>query len=368
MADVEYRHVEKVFEEGTKALDDFSLAVEDGEMMVLVGPSGCGKSTALRLLAGLEATNNGELLIGGRLVNECLPQHRDIAMVFQNYALYPHMTVRRNLEFPLRMMKLSKSEMARRVEDTARLLTLTELLEKRPRQLSGGQRQRVAMGRAMVRQPQVFLMDEPLSNLDAKLRTQIRAEITRLQKSSGVTTIYVTHDQVEAMTLGDRIAVLNAGKLQQVGPPQELYEHPANTFVAEFLGNPGMNIFDATLNRDTGIVQLAAGAWRIPVEPLLARTPSLMEYLDRPLLAGLRPERFSVSASGPEASVESVESLGHECLVYFTPSCVVSGKDPKTLVARLPGQALHETEQSIHLGFDPQRLHFFTAEGDAIAL
>jgi multiple sugar transport system ATP-binding protein len=368
MAAVEYRHVDKIFDEGTKALEEFSLTVKDGELMVLVGPSGCGKSTALRLLAGLEEPSNGELLIGSRRVNERSPQHRDIAMVFQNYALYPHMTVRRNLEFPLRMMRLSRSEIARRVEDTAQLLTLTELLEKRPGQLSGGQRQRVAMGRAMVREPQVFLMDEPLSNLDAKLRTQIRAEITRLQKSSGVTTIYVTHDQVEAMTLGERIAILNEGKLQQVGPPQELYNHPANIFVAVFLGNPGMNIFAATLNRDAAKLQLAAGAWQIPLEPLLERKPSLMEYMDKPMLAGLRPEVFSISASGAKATVESVESLGHECLVYFTPSCVAHGKDQKTLIARLPGPVLYRAGQEIRLGFDPQRLHFFTAEGDAIVI
>ncbi|MCG8038890.1 MAG: sn-glycerol-3-phosphate ABC transporter ATP-binding protein UgpC [Candidatus Thiodiazotropha taylori] len=367
MADVEYRHVDKIFDEGTRALDQFSLAVEDGEMMVLVGPSGCGKSTALRLLAGLEAVSHGELLIGGRLVNDCSPQHRDIAMVFQNYALYPHMTVRRNLEFPLRMMKLTKSEITQRVEDTANLLTLTDLLEKRPRQLSGGQRQRVAMGRAMVRQPQVFLMDEPLSNLDAKLRTQIRAEITRLQKSTGATTIYVTHDQVEAMTLGDRIAVLNAGKLQQVGPPQELYDHPANTFVAVFLGNPGMNIFDATLNRDTAMLQLAGGAWQIPYKKLLAGKPSLTKYMERPLLAGLRPEMFSTSSSGAEVIVQSVESLGHECLVHFTPSGA-SGSDQKTLIARLPGTAIYQAGQSIRLGFNPGWLHFFTADGDAVAL
>jgi multiple sugar transport system ATP-binding protein len=366
MASVEYRHVHKRYPDGSRALEDLNLKVEDGEMMVLVGPSGCGKSTALRLLAGLDMPSHGELLIGGERMNERPPQHRDIAMVFQNYALYPHMTVRRNLEFPLRMMRLPGPEMTRRVEHTARLLGLTELLDRQPRQLSGGQRQRVAMGRAMVRQPKVFLMDEPLSNLDARLRTQIRAEITFLQKSSGVTTIYVTHDQVEAMTLGDRIAVLNAGKLQQAGPPQELYDHPANTFIAAFLGNPGMNIFDATLNRETAMMQLAAGAWQIPFEPLLARKPSLVKYMDQPLLAGLRPEMFSTSTSGVEASVESVEALGHECLVYFTPLCVVPGRVRDTLIARLPGPAVNEAGQSIRLRFDPERLHLFTQEGDAI--
>ena len=367
MASVEYRHVGKRYQDGSQALVDLNLKVEDGEMMVLVGPSGCGKSTALRLLAGLDAASRGELLIGGKRVNERSPQHRDIAMVFQNYALYPHKTVRLNLEFPLRMMKLPRKEMTKRVEDTARLLSLTELLDKRPQQLSGGQRQRVAMGRAMVRQPQVFLMDEPLSNLDAKLRTQIRAEITSLQKSSGITTLFVTHDQVEAMTLGDRIAVLNLGKLQQVGPPQELYDHPANTFIATFLGNPGMNIFDAMLDRQTATLQLAAGAWQIPFEPLLAGKPSLVEHMDRPLLAGLRPEMFLTSTSGAEVSVETVESLGHECLVYFTPLCVAPGRDQKTLIARLPGPAVYRAGKSIRLGFDPEQLHFFSETGDVIA-
>jgi multiple sugar transport system ATP-binding protein len=367
MATVEYQRVDKLYTDGTRALEDLNLKVEDGELMVLVGPSGCGKSTALRLLAGLDTASHGELLIGGKRMNERSPQHRDIAMVFQNYALYPHMTVRRNLEFPLRMMKLPRPEMTKRVEDTARLLSFTELLDKRPRQLSGGQRQRVAMGRAMVRKPQVFLMDEPLSNLDAKLRTQIRAEIASLQKSSGVTTIYVTHDQVEAMTLGDRIAVLNAGRLRQVGQPQELYDHPANTFIAAFLGNPGMNIFDAKMIRETAMLQLAGGGWQIPIAPLLTRKPSLAEHLERPLLAGLRPEAFSAQAAGTEVIVETVESLGHECLVYFTTSGLDLGKDQKILVARLPGPQTKMQGRSIRLGFDPERLHFFTGDGDVIA-
>ena len=247
------------------------------------------------------------------------------------------------------------------------MLSLTELLDKRPRELSGGQRQRVAMGRAMVRQPQVFLMDEPLSNLDARLRTRIRTEIAALQKSSGVTTIYVTHDQVEAMTLGDRIAVLNAGRLQQVGAPQQVYNDPANTFVAAFLGNPGMNIIDATLNRDAAALELAAGAWQISLEPLLARNSSLMEQPDRPLLAGLRPEAFSTLASGAEATVEGIESLGHECLIYFTPSSAAGDRARKPLVARLPGPAAYAAGQTIRLGFDPEQLRLFSEGGDAIA-
>ena len=366
MASVEYRQVDKFYPDGTRALQNLNLKVEDGEMMVLVGPSGCGKSTALRLLAGLDGASHGELLIAGERVNERPPQQRDIAMVFQNYSLYPHMSVRRNLEFPLRMMKLPRPEMRARVEETARLLSLTELLDKRPRELSGGQRQRVAMGRAMVRKPQVFLMDEPLSNLDAKLRTQIRAEISALQKNSGITTLYVTHDQVEAMTLGDRIAVLNAGELQQVGAPQELYNHPANTFVAAFLGSPGMNIVDATLNRNSATLQLAAGAWQIPLAPLLERYPGLMEHSDRPLLAGLRPEVFSTFAGGAEATVDSVESLGHECLLYFTPSGVALGKARGPLVARLPAPAAYAAGQRVRLGFDPGGVRLFTEEGAAV--
>jgi len=367
MAAVEYQHVEKIFPDGTRALEDLNLKVQDGEMMVLVGPSGCGKSTALRLLAGLDQVSHGELLIDGKRVNELLPPQRDIAMVFQNYALYPHMTVRGNLEFPLRMLKLPQPDRTRRVAETARLLDLTELLERKPGQLSGGQRQRVAMGRAMVRQPQVFLMDEPLSNLDARLRTQIRAEIATLQKSLGVTTLYVTHDQVEAMTLGDRIALLNKGRPQQVGRPQELYDRPANTFVATFLGSPGMNIIDARLSRDKKLVKLAGGGWQIPVEQLLSRKPSLAGHLERPFLAGLRPEAFSTQLSpGSEVAVDTVESLGHERLVYFTPLGETSATDRKVMVARLRGPQTETAGQIIQLGFDPGQLHFFTEEGAAV--
>jgi multiple sugar transport system ATP-binding protein len=322
----------------------------------------------LRLLAGLESVSGGELRIGGERVNERSPQHRDIAMVFQNYALYPHMTVRRNLAFPLQMLKLKKAKIEKRVEETAQLLGLAELLERQPRQLSGGQRQRVAMGRAMVRQPQVFLMDEPLSNLDAKLRTQIRAEIAELQKRLGITTIYVTHDQVEAMTLGDRIAVLDSGRLQQVGPPQELYEQPANAFVAAFLGNPGMNIFPARMSRDSRMLWLESGVWRIPLEQLLASKPGLEEYLERPILAGLRPEVFSPKLTPAyPAIVESIESLGHEHLVYFRPAATEHSTEQKTLVARLPSSQAVAAGQSIKLGFKPEQLYFFNEEGEVLA-
>jgi len=367
MATVEYRHVGKTYPNGVCALEELNLRVDDGEMMVLVGPSGCGKSTALRLLAGLEPVSRGELLIGGNRMNDRSPQHRDIAMVFQNYALYPHMTVRGNLEFPLRMMKLGGAERARRVEDTAGMLGLVELLERRPRQLSGGQRQRVAMGRAMVRQPQVFLMDEPLSNLDAKLRTQIRAEIASLQKSLNVTTIYVTHDQVEAMTLGDRIAVFNGGKLQQAGAPQEVYNRPVNAFVAAFLGNPGMNIFNAQLNRETATLQLSGGTWQIPLQPLLSRKPRLAQFMEQSLLAGVRPEAFSPHLiPAAEVMIKSVESLGHEHLVYFEPLGGVPGVEREVLVARLTGTQAEFVGRRIALGFDGEQLHFFTRQGEVI--
>ncbi|MCP5406140.1 MAG: ABC transporter ATP-binding protein [Chromatiaceae bacterium] len=367
MATVEYVHVDKEYPNGSRAIEDFNLLVEDGEMMVLVGPSGCGKSTALRLLAGLDPVSHGELRIDGIRVNESSPQLRNIAMVFQNYALYPHMTVRRNLEFPLRMMKLPKAERVRRIEETAGMLGISELLERRPRQLSGGQRQRVAMGRALVRHPRVFLMDEPLSNLDMKLRTRIRSEIASLQKRLGVTTIYVTHDQVEAMTLGDRIAVLKEGKLQQCGRPQELYDQPANTFVATFLGNPGMNIFRAWSDKVTATLKLAGGGWQIPLEPLLRRKPILAQYVEHPLLAGLRPEAFSPRPT-PVAKVliESVESLGHERLVHFVPLGETPAAERETLVARLPGPQVEKVGQSIELGFDSGQLHLFTIDGKTI--
>ena len=368
MASVEYRHISKVYTDNTRALEDLNLQVEDGEMMVLVGPSGCGKSTALRLLAGLDPVTEGQVLIDGKPVNESPPQHRDIAMVFQNYALYPHMTVRDNLEFPLRMMKLSRMERTKQVEETAYLLGLSELLQRRPKELSGGQCQRVAMGRALVRKPKVFLMDEPLSNLDAKLRIQIRAEIAALQKRLGVTTLYVTHDQVEAMTLGDRIAVLNGGRLQQVGRPQELYDKPDNTFVASFLGNPGMNIFSARLHSEAAIVDLAGGGWQIPLESLLAHKPQMKQYLDRPLMAGLRPEAFSTQLTPSAAAVvEAVEPLGHERLVYFTPSDTMSGSGQETLVARLTGLPRERVGESFRVGLDPTRLCFFNKEGEVIA-
>ena len=270
MAAVSFEGVGKVYRDGTRAVRDFSLEVADGEFMVFVGPSGCGKTTALRMLAGLEAITEGSIRIGGNVVNSLHPRERDIAMVFQNYALYPHMTVYRNIAFALKIRKMPAEEIRKRVEDAARILGLTDQLEKKPANLSGGQRQRVAMGRAIVRAPQAFLMDEPLSNLDAKLRVQMRGEIARIQRELGATTIYVTHDQVEAMTMGHRVAVLRKGELQQVDSPQALYDSPANLFVASFIGSPAMNVLEASLERagDGLVCRIGTQVLTLPAEVL----------------------------------------------------------------------------------------------------
>jgi multiple sugar transport system ATP-binding protein len=366
MAAVSFLQVSKTFPDGTRALEDLDLAVTDGELMVLVGPSGCGKTTALRLLAGLEAPTAGEILIGGQVVNGWSAQRRNVALVFQNYALYPHMTVRANLAFPLRMKKFPRPDIQRRVEEAARLLGLTGLLERKPAQLSGGQRQRVAMGRAIVRDPSVFLMDEPLSNLDAKLRVQIRTEIAALQRRFNATTLYVTHDQVEAMTLGDRVAVMEAGRLQQVDPPRRLYDRPANTFVAAFVGSPGMNLFETRLRAGADDLFMALGdAWiRVPPD-IAADRGALATHCGKPLLAGVRPEAFCVAGAGQaaiEGRVEAVEILGHEALVYFRPPWPGS----KPLVARLAGQPDVTRHEQLPLGIDASRLYFFSAKGEAI--
>jgi multiple sugar transport system ATP-binding protein len=320
MAPVTFANVGKTYPDGTRAVTDLNLEIEDGEFVVFVGPSGCGKTTALRMVAGLEEVTDGELRIGERVVNELAPQERDIAMVFQNYALYPHMSVFDNIAYPLESQGVKKAEIRERVETTAELLGLTEHLKRRPRNLSGGQRQRVAMGRAIVRQPQVFLMDEPLSNLDAKLRVQMRAEITRLQEQLGVTTIFVTHDQVEAMTMGDRIVVMRKGVLQQQGPPELLYDEPANLFVAEFIGSPAMNILRARLD-DGGLV---IGEQRLELpQPLLDARVGLASYRESELAVGIRPEHLVHPAVAPElprllTEVKFTEALPPERLVYAT--------------------------------------------------
>jgi multiple sugar transport system ATP-binding protein len=323
MAPVTFKRVGKTYPDGTRAVIDLDLEIADGEFMVFVGPSGCGKTSALRMVAGLEEITDGELLIGDTVVNNVAPQQRDIAMVFQNYALYPHMSVFDNIAYPLASQGVPKAERRERVERTAALLGLTEQLKRRPRNLSGGQRQRVAMGRAIVRQPQVFLMDEPLSNLDAKLRVQMRAEITRLQEDLGVTTIYVTHDQVEAMTMGDRIAVMRKGVLQQQGHPEALYDEPANLFVATFIGSPAMNLLQASLAEQDGGVVCVVGDQRLPLPAhVVAKHGGLKHRVGGNLAIGIRPEHLADPTRTDPAlprlrvSVQFDEALPPERLVY----------------------------------------------------
>ncbi|MDH3753380.1 MAG: sn-glycerol-3-phosphate ABC transporter ATP-binding protein UgpC [Acidimicrobiia bacterium] len=326
MADVVLDGVEKEYENGFKAVTDLNLTIEDGEFLVMVGPSGCGKSTTLRMIAGLEDITGGKLMIGGNVVNDVEPKDRDIAMVFQNYALYPHMTVGDNIGFALKLAKTPKDELDARVNDAARVLELTELLDRKPGQLSGGQRQRVAMGRAIVRRPKVFLLDEPLSNLDAKLRVQMRAEITELQREVGVTSFYVTHDQIEAMTMADRVAVINRGLLQQVDPPQKLYDDPDNLFVAAFIGSPSMNLMEGQLDRDGGAIALTVGSQTLEVPAsVLAARPALEGYFGRTIVAGIRPKELedaSLAGDHPagqrlRGKIENVEALGFERIVHF---------------------------------------------------
>src|SRR6187401_2301461 len=291
MATIELERITKAYGNGFVAVDDVSLSIADGEFIVLVGPSGCGKSTLLRTVAGLEEATAGEVRIDGVDVTDLAPRRRDIAMVFQSYALYPHMSVRENMAYGLKVRRAPKAEIRRRVEEVAGMLGLTELLDRKPAQLSGGQRQRVAMGRAIVREPRAFLMDEPLSNLDANLRVGMRAEISELQRSLGVTTIYVTHDQVEAMTMGDRVAVMRKGELQQAAEPQELYDHPVNLFIAGFIGSPAMNMLEATLRRDNGTMTVVTGSQEIVLSPeTLRQRPALQRYEGRELVLGIRPE------------------------------------------------------------------------------
>jgi multiple sugar transport system ATP-binding protein len=324
MASVSFAGAGKVYPDGTRALRDFRLEIADGEFMVLVGPSGCGKTTALRMVAGLEAISEGEIRIGERIVNALEPRKRDIAMVFQNYALYPHMSVYRNIAFGLKMRDVPKEEIRSRVEQIAHVLGIEELLERKPAALSGGQRQRVAMGRAIVRNPQAFLMDEPLSNLDAKLRVQMRAEIARIQREVDATTLYVTHDQVEAMTMGDRVCVLRKGELQQVDTPQVLYERPINLFVASFIGSPAMNLAQAHLERAAGGLVCRLGAQELALPPATAADPQLQAYVGRTIGLGIRPEHFQdadLAADTPHerrlrGRVVTTELLGFELLAH----------------------------------------------------
>jgi multiple sugar transport system ATP-binding protein len=387
--------ITKRYQDGTTAVRSLDLSIADGELMVLVGPSGCGKTTALRMVAGLEEITEGTILIDGQPVNDMEPRDRDIAMVFQSYALYPHLTVRDNMAFSLKYRKTPKPEIRRRVDEAARILELEDLLGRKPRQLSGGQRQRVAMGRAIVRQPRAFLMDEPLSNLDAKLRVQMRAEIARLQRSLGVTTIYVTHDQTEAMTLGSRVAVLRHGVLQQVAAPQELYQRPANLFVAGFIGSPAMNLIEATLERGADGPEVSFGSHHLRVPAgVVGQHRALEKYLGRTVVVGIRPENLEDAALVPGAAPESVlevsvelrEELGAEvnvhCAVGVAPLQVaaktIGDSEPDAaeaeevpqipaIIARLdPRTAIREGERArVHVDLDS--LHFFDRDtGDSL--
>jgi multiple sugar transport system ATP-binding protein len=375
MAGITFQGVTKRFGDGTVAVDALDLAIDDGEFMIFVGPSGCGKTTALRMVAGLEHPTSGEILIGDRVVNDLDPVDRDIAMVFQNYALYPHMTVRDNIGFPLRMQKVAKAERKRRIEDAADLLGIGELLERKPGALSGGQRQRVAMGRAIVRHPMSFLMDEPLSNLDAKLRVQMRAELVKLHQRLGVTTLYVTHDQTEAMTLGERVAVLSRGVIQQVDNPGELYNRPANTFVATFIGSPAMNFLRARLSN--AAVEFAGYRLELPDQVLagLGRT-------EGDVLLGLRPEHFfdprlvpsDATRNSLPVTVELTEQLGSETLLYFRADGIEAEQSSEgevelggALVARLDPRTQASPGERLVLGIDAERAHLFDpATGNAL--
>ena len=395
MAEIALDDVWKVYPGGTEAVRELSLEIADGEFIVLVGPSGCGKTTALRMVAGLEEITKGTVAIGGRVVNDVPPKERDIAMVFQNYALYPHMSVFDNMAFGLKLQKVPRHDIDARVREAGRILGLEDLLDRKPAALSGGQRQRVAMGRAIVRHPQAFLMDEPLSNLDAKLRVQMRAEIARIQHDLGVTTIYVTHDQIEAMTMGDRVAVMRKGVLQQVDAPQALYEHPDNLFVAGFIGSPAMNLVDASIVADgdgAGGLAVKFAQFELPIpEDVVARRPDLRRYRDRTIVLGIRPEDMEdatlVSDAPPERRITSTvdlrEALGSDVVVHFmiaAPPALTEdvkelvvdvGQDvlqkvqknaeggEANVVARLNPRTRVQQGDRLELVVDTERLHFF---------
>jgi multiple sugar transport system ATP-binding protein len=394
VAGVTFQGVSKIYPDGTRAVNDLNLGINDGEFMVLVGPSGCGKTTALRMVAGLEDISEGQLKIGDRVVNFVPPRDRDIAMVFQSYALYPHLTVYDNIAFGLKLKKMPKEEIDKRVQNAAQVLGLEGFLDKKPRALSGGQRQRVAMGRAIVREPAAFLMDEPLSNLDAKLRVQMRAEIAKLQSDLGTTTVYVTHDQVEAMTMGDRVAVMRKGELQQVAEPQELYDKPLNLFVGGFIGSPSMNLVEATLERANGGLVAVAGSQRVALgDETLSARPALKQFEGRPVILGIRPEDLEDAQLTPEATadrtlageVQLTEALGSEVMVHFsidashavtdevrelrkdagTEEMASSGPmagGGATMVGRFGARSKARKGAPIKVAVDTRALHFFDPE------
>ena len=400
MAAIVLEGVSKAFPDGTLAVRDVALETADGEFVVLVGPSGSGKSTVLRMIAGLEEVTSGTIRIGDRVVNDLSPAERDIAMVFQNYALYPHMTVFDNMAFALKLRKVPKDEIQRRVRDAAELLSITELLRRKPRQLSGGQRQRVAMGRAIVREPEAFLMDEPLSNLDAKLRVQMRSEIARLHQRLGTSTVYVTHDQVEAVTMADRVAVLRDGSLQQFGTPEELYEKPVNVFVAGFIGSPAMNMARSRVVSEDGSLAVSFGSHRLELPPAIAAP--LADRQNTDVILGIRPEdledpefaAFDANAARIEVTIELVENLGAEKVAHFevdtpplrtadtldlaadlerggdaeaTGARFVARPDHVTFTARLHPRSLVSAGQTTKLAVDVSRLYFFDPDsGEAV--
>ena len=391
MAGVTFESVSKIYADGTRAVSDMDLEIEDGEFMVLVGPSGCGKTTALRMVAGLEDISEGVLRIGDRVVNHVAPKDRDIAMVFQSYALYPHLSVYENIAFGLRLKKVAKDEVDRRVQEAARILGLEPFLKRKPRALSGGQRQRVAMGRAIVRQPQAFLMDEPLSNLDAKLRVQMRAEIAKIQSDLGVTTVYVTHDQVEAMTMGDRVAVMRKGELMQVASPQELYDHPVNLFVGGFIGSPAMNMLEATLESSNGRMSAVVGSYEVGLgEETLSQRPALREYAGKMVIIGIRPEDLEDAALATDTPADRRlrgdvvlrEALGAEVMVHFTvdarPALTedvrelardvgeeVEAGPTTTMVGRFGPRTGVRVGEAAEVAVDTRALHFFDPDTGA---
>lgn len=385
MAEIVLDHVNKSYPDGHTAVRDLNLTIADGEFLILVGPSGCGKTTTLNMIAGLEDISSGELRIAGERVNEKAPKDRDIAMVFQSYALYPHMTVRQNIAFPLTLAKMRKADIAQKVSETAKILDLTNLLDRKPSQLSGGQRQRVAMGRAIVRHPKAFLMDEPLSNLDAKLRVQMRGEIAQLQRRLGTTTVYVTHDQTEAMTLGDRVVVMYGGIAQQIGTPEELYERPANLFVAGFIGSPAMNFFPARLTAIGLTLPFGEVTLAPEVQGVIAAHPK-----PENVIVGVRPEHIQdaalidayqrIRALTFQVKVNLVESLGADKYLYFTTEspavhsvqldelAEVEGESAlheNQVVARVPAESKVAIGQSVELAFDTARLAVFDADSGA---